>query len=440
MRSLFYLLFLLSCAAHAQIITTVAGGDSVGLGDGGPATACELYHPIGIAFDAAGNYYITDRDHNRICKVNTAGIITTIAGVPGMFFNGDNIPATAAVLSYPYGIALDAAGNIYYADGGFSRIRKINTAGIITTIAGTGTNGYNGDNIAATAAQIFDPGGVAFDTAGNIYFADGHNFRVRKIDKSGIITTVAGTGSPGYNGDNIPATNAELNVPSNLSVDMGGNIYVADYDNGRIRKIDRSGIIHTIAGDSTQGYSGDNGPATAAELNRPLGVYADVYGNIYIGDTYNNVIRKINAGGIISTIAGTGAYGFSGDGGLATLADLNEPIGITMDASGDIYFSDFVNNRIRRLSSTVSVPQINRDNEIKVYPNPSIGNFTISISSATDEPVQVTISDLMGKVLKTIPAVTNRPENVTLDAPAGTFLLSALTQKASWVERIVIAK
>jgi sugar lactone lactonase YvrE len=434
-------LLIFSTSAHAQIITTVAGGDSVGLGDGGPANACELATPIGIVFDTAGNYYITDRDHNRIRMVTPAGIITTIAGTGssgvGLGSIGDNGPATAASIWAPYGIAIDRAGNIYFADGGNERIRKINSAGIITTIAGNGTGSYNGDNIAATSAEIHGPGGVAVDNAGNVYFCDGINNRVRKINTVGIITTIAGTGVVGYNGDEIPATNALLHGPAYVALDTASNIYTADYDNNRIRKVDPAGIIHTIAGDSTYGYTGDNGPATAAKLSGPLGVYTDNLENIYIGDTYNNVVRKVNASGIITTIAGNGTEGFNGDGELSTIAELFYPVDIAMDAVGDIYIADSGNERIRRLISTVFVQQLEIKEELRIYPNPCDGSFTVNILTSRNEQAKITVTDITGRVIKEIHTVVNSLCAVHIDAPPGIYMLYAVTANGTLNQKIV---
>ena len=437
MKNLFCIVagLLLAYVSEGQIISTIAGCDSCGLiGDGGPATNAQLFHPISVAFDAGGNCYITDRDHDRIRKVTPAGIITTIAGTGVGGFSGDGGQATAAKIANPYGIALDAAGNIYFAD--FNRIRKINAAGIITTIAGTGTGSYNGENIPATTAGI-QPGGVAIDNAGTIYFADG-NERIRKIDASGLITTIAGTGFAGYNGDEIPATNAELNRPNYVAVDPVGNIFVADNLNNRVRKIDASGIIHTIAGDGASGYSGDNGPATDAMLNGPLGVFADNLGNIYIGDTYNNVVRKINVSGTITSIAGNGIGGFSGDGGLAVLAKLGYPLGIAMDVTGNVYIADEANNRIRQITSTVFVHQINSEYDLRVFPNPIKNYITINLISNVNELMKVIVVDIAGHKMGEISGMTNIPINIKLEKmPQGIYMLNAWTENSLFTKKII---
>ena len=363
-------LFILSIAivirSNAQIISTVAGnGVSAYSGDGGQATAAELNSPTFISFDVSGNKYIADYLNNRIRKINSTGIITTIAGNGTAGYSGDNIPATTARLTKPFAVIFDLSGNMYISDMYNHRIRKVNNSGIITTIAGNGTIGSIGDGGQATAAEIYCPEGMAFDVAGNLYFADQFNHRIRKINTGGIITTVAGNGTPGYNGDNIQATASELYYPSGVTFDTKGNLYICDYRNNRIRMVNSSGIITTIAGNGTQGFSGDNGQAIIAKLYWPTGIVFDVVGNLYIADQLNNRIRMLNTAGIITTVVGDGVKGFSGDGGQATASELSESIGVAFDATScNLYISDFANHRIRIVNNnsiatvTVNSPTI----------------------------------------------------------------------------------
>lgn len=329
-------------------ISTVAGG---GVGDGGTATAATTYAPYGVTTDAAGNLYIADTYNNRVRKVDTGGTITTVAGNGLATFGGDGGPATAASLHYPTSVALDGAGNLYIADLYNHRIRKVNGSGTITTVAGTGTAGYLGDGGAATAARINYPYGVWVDGAGVLYIADTRNNRVRKVSAGGTIATVAGTGTAGYLGDGGPATAARLYYPYGVAVDGGGNLWIADTYNHRVRVVNTGGTISTAAGTGTGGFSGDGGAASLAQLNYPTGVLDDGAGNLYIADYTNNRIRQIDSGGTISTVAGTGTAGFFGDGGAATAAELNAPVTVALDAGGNLYVADSANNRVRQIDT-----------------------------------------------------------------------------------------
>jgi sugar lactone lactonase YvrE len=331
-------------------ISTVAGGGN-SLGDGGPATSAGLgYLPRGVAVDAAGNVYIADTGNNRVRKVGTDGTITTIAGTGVSGFSGDGGPATSAQLWDPRGVAVDAAGNVYIADYSNWRVRKVSTGGTITTIAGTGYAGDIGDGIPATSTRLIYPSGVAVDAAGNVYIADTNTHRVRKIGTDGTISTIAGTTVGGFSGDGCPATSAQLAYPSGVAVDAAGNIYIADHLNQRVRKIGTGGTITTIAGTGVNGFSGDGGPATSAELYDPRGVAVDAAGNVYIADSGNSRGRKIGTDGTITTIAGDGGQqGFGGDGGPATSAQLNGPQGVAVDPAGNLYIADTFNSRIRKV-------------------------------------------------------------------------------------------
>ena len=297
--------------------------------------------------DSSGsNVYIADYQNNKIRKVNSAGILSTFAGTGAPGTAGDNGLAISAQLNNPQGISLDSSGNLYIADSFNYKIRKV-TGSIITTYAGTGALGTSGDGGPANAALLNFPTGVSADNSGNVFVADYNNHKIRKISSSRIITTVAGTGSAGVSGDGGPGTSALLNYPYGVSVDISGNVYIADSSNNKVRKLSTTGIITTIAGTGTAGSSVDNIAATSALLKNPRGVSIDISGNVYIADNSNNKIRMVSNAGIITTIAGTGTGGNGGDGGLSTSAQLKIPSGLTVDGNGNVYVADSGNNKIR---------------------------------------------------------------------------------------------
>lgn len=356
-----------AAAFSPEIFTVVGGGSGDGnncpaetddIGDGCLATHA-ITSSFGVALDNSGNLYIAetyDAAFSGIRKVNAStGIITMVVG--GSYgYSGDGGPATSAELAEPVAVALDAAGDIYIADMENLRVRKVTAStGIITTVAGNGTAGPAGDGGAATSAELNYPWGVTVDASGNIYIADTSNNRIRKVTAStGVISTVAGNGTAGYSGDGGQATKAEIAFPYGVAVDLSGNIYIADSGNMRIRKVSAStGIISTVVGDGTQGYSGDGGLATNAEICLPWGVTVDAAGDIYFSDPDADDVRKVNAAtGIINTVAGAstgcwGTGGFAGDGGLATSAKLYQPSGLALDTANDIYIADTENYRVR---------------------------------------------------------------------------------------------
>jgi len=334
-------------------LTVVAGSGTPGFGgDGGPATSASLNFPYGVAVDASGNLYIADYYNYRVRRVDTNGVITTVAGNGTIGFSGDGGPATSASLATPTGVAVDGSGNLYIADYRNSRIRKVDPSGIITTVAGNGTGGFSGDGGPATSAGLNSPFGVAVDGSGNLYVADTGNYRVRRVAPNGIITSVAGNGTQAFSGDGGPATSASLVYATGLAVDGSGNLYIADRDSQRIRRVDTNGVITTVAGNGTAGSSGDGGPATSASLSYPNGVAVDGGGNLYIADSSNNPrIRRVGANGIITAFAGSGNSYFSGDGWPATSASLANPTAVAVDGSGNLYIADRRNSRIRRVGT-----------------------------------------------------------------------------------------
>jgi uncharacterized protein (TIGR03437 family) len=329
-------------------ISTIGGNGVLSYsGDGGPASSAQLNAPRAVAVDSSGNIYIADTLNNVVRKVSSSGTITTVAGNGTAGYGGDGGAATAAQLNRPQGIAVDANGNVYVADTQNARVRKI-SGGAIATVAGSGTPGYGGDGGAATAAQLFVPIGIAVDSAGNLYIADFTNNRVRKVSTSGVIATVAGNGNAGYSGDGGPAADATLNGPTDVAVDSNGNLYIADLNNDVVREIS-DGNIMTVAGNGLPGVAGDGGPATAALVGNPTGLAVDSAGNIYIASG-SATVRKVYAGtGYITTIAGNGTRGYSGDGGLATAGELNGPIAVAVASNGNVYVADSANNAIRLL-------------------------------------------------------------------------------------------
>jgi sugar lactone lactonase YvrE len=346
-------------ALSAGYITTVAGGSTFS-GDGAQATAASLAPPWGAAVTTNGNLLIAETALHRIRQVNfSSTIITTVAGTGQAGFAGDGSIALAAALNNPVGVASDAAGNLYISDTSNQRVRKVDAStGLISTIAGNGLKGFAGDNGPGPNASLFDPFGIAVDFAGNVFVADASNCRIREIAAgTGVITTVAGNGQCRYSGDNGLATAAALNFPYDVAVDSAGNLYIADTYNFRIRKVDAlTKIITTIGGNGTLGSSGDGGLATAASINYAYGVNVDSSGNVFVADTFNERIRRIDGTTrFISTVAGSGQRGFCGDSGPATSACLTDPAAVSVDAAGNLYVVDTFNFRVREVASATGI-------------------------------------------------------------------------------------
>jgi uncharacterized repeat protein (TIGR01451 family) len=331
-------------------ISTVAGGTSGFAGDGGPALSAAMQRPWSMAVDAGGNLIIGDTFNDRVRRVDAAtGFISTIGGNGTTQFGGDGGPATGANLNGPFGVFVDGGGNVYFADETNSRVRRFDVGtGLITTVAGDGVIGFNGDGILATAAHLAQPRSMAMDASGNVFIADTNNNRIRKVDfLTGLISTVAGNGSGGFV-DGVPATTGRVNQPCGIAVDGSGNLYIADTQNNRVRKVDvATGLIGTLAGGATAGAVGDGGLATSALLNGPKSVALDAAGNVFIADTGNHRVRRIDrATGIITLVAG-GAFGFGGDGGPATSALMRFPAAVAVDAKGNLVVADTDNFRVR---------------------------------------------------------------------------------------------
>ncbi|MFI9011566.1 RICIN domain-containing protein [Actinosynnema sp. NPDC053489] len=290
--------------------------------------------------------------------VTTTPTITTVAGTGVTGYGGDGGPATAALLSRPLQVALDGTGNLYVVELGNNRVRKVAPDGTITTVAGTGAGGFSGDGGPATSAQLWAPRGVAVDGAGNLYVADAANSRVRKVAPDGTITTVAGNGTRGFTGDGGPATAAQLSFPCWLALDGAGNLHVADSGNGRVRRVSPDGRITTVAGDGTRGFGGDGGPATSARLSSAHALAVDGAGNLYLADAGNDRVRRVSPDGRITTVAGDGTHGFAGDGGPATSARLARPHGLAVDRAGDLYIADTANDRVRKVAADGTITTV----------------------------------------------------------------------------------
>jgi len=355
------LLPFLAAIASAQTISTFAGNGTAGYsGDGGPAINAEINRVVGLAVDAAGNVYLADQNNNAVRKVDTHGVITTFAGTGTAGFSGDGGQAAQAELNQPLGVCVAPNGGIYVNDYGKLRVREISPSGIITTVAGNGSSGDSGDGGPATAAEFVIPIRCAVDSSGNLYIVDQGAFRVRKVDASGAITAYAGTGADGFSGDGGPATEAEFNNPTWVTVDSSGNLYVTDQFNFRIRMVNAAtGTITTVAGNGVNAFAGDGGPATSASLGYPGGTVVDPTGALFIVDDSNNRIREVS-GGVITTVAGTATAGYTGDGGPPSQAELNSPFPITLDNAGNLYVGDGVytgdltDNRVREIAGVAA--------------------------------------------------------------------------------------
>jgi sugar lactone lactonase YvrE len=411
MKSILLILLLLPCVLRGQIITTVAGNGSANYtGDGLQAVNASVGGTGSLTFDRHGNLYIGEWN-NTIRKVTVNGIITTIAGNGTQGFSGDNGPAISAEFHGIGHIAIDTSGNIFIADFYNNRIRKVDAVtGIITTVAGNGAGGYNGDSILATTASLFSPNGLIFDDGNNLYVSDYGNRRVRKINSNGIITTIGGNGALVDSGDGGLAVFAGIYTPQGLAIDNNGNLLIAE--STKIRMIDLStGIITTISGNDTLGFAGDGGPALSAKFSPAVDVTVGDHG-YYISDQGNNRIRFVDNNDVIHTVVGNGIAGYNGDGGIADTSALNSPRGITLDTCGNLYIADNANYRIRKVSFNPNcIPDTKvfmyniSNNSINLYPNPAQNELSIT---AGNEITAISIINTLGQKVLSQPCHTTK--------------------------------
>ena len=342
-------------AEKPSSISTIAGTGAEGSsGDGGPAINATFSNPAQVAIDRQGNLYVADYRNSRIRRIDRHSVITAFAGTGEAGFAGDGGPALQAKINFPHAITATNNGTLYFTDTRNHRVRQITPDGIITTIAGNGQAGFSGDGGSALNASLNLPEGIAVDARGNVFIAEFNNHRIRKVSPAGIITTVAGNGTAGFSGDGGPAIKAAMNITPAVTLDSSGNLYLCDRENHRVRKVDRRGIITTVAGNGVEATTeniGDGGSATAARLNRPVGSALDRAGNLYIAERNGHRVRKVTPAGIITTIAGTGVAGFNGDHADASKAMLHTPRRLTINPTGDVlYIADTGNHRIRRIA------------------------------------------------------------------------------------------
>ena len=423
-------------AGYSQVIVTVAGNGTAGFaGDGHPAIDAEINSPYGVAVDDSGNLFIYDVQNFRVRKVSPAygGTITTIAGNGTCGQAGDNGPGIYAQVCQYY-LAVDHHNNVYIANG--NKIRKVTPSDTITTFAGTGVDGYNGDHISAVTAQLKVVENITVDRIGNIFFIDKGNFRVRKIDTAGIITTIAGNGIAGFSPDGSRGDTSMLTPVGGIKTDKIGNVFFGD--NGRIRKIDTTGIITTVAGNGILGYTGDSSIALMAQIDGD-DIDLDSTGNLYIADGSHSVIRMVNTSGIIYTIAGS-VGGYGGDWGNPLNARFCSPQGIAVGHTGDIFIGDVCNERVRMITNR----SLNVDNlpsaryGLTISPNPCRENCAIQVNTTINEEAEISIMDINGVKHNSYKTRTDIPISIQSLLPPGVYMISATTAHEHYTGKLIV--
>jgi hypothetical protein len=417
-------LLLLTLSLYAsEVVTTVVGTSNAGFaGDGGQAIEAQLFNPCRVCIDSAGNWYISDRSNGRIRRVAPNGVITTVLGNGTQGYNGDGFIATAAELNNPEGVAVDAAGNVYVADWLNHRVRKLSTGGVVTTVAGTGTAGFSGDGGAATAAQLNGPIGVAVDGSGDLYIADFNNYRIRMVNSSGTISTYAGNGSTGSpSGDGGPATAAIIASVNDVTLDGAGDLFLCS--NNLVRKVTPAGIITTVAGNGASSDSGDGGSATAAGIASAYGVACDSNGNLYIAEVLT--LREVSSSGTIATIAGSSSnlLGYSGDGGPPTAAQFDGIQGVAVAANGNVLLVDSGNCCVREIEPQ-QIPGIVSATTATVTVNTSFNYQIVATSNpvfygAAPLPTGLNLGITSGVISGTPTVVGTTPITLTATNGAG---------------------
>ena len=410
--------FITTLMTTAQVTVTTLAGSTLGFADGTGAVA-QFYGPFGITTDTADNVYVADAYNHKIRKITSAGEVSTLAGSTQGFADGTG---AAAQFDTPYGVATDTAGNVYVADAYNQKIRKVTPVGEVSTLAGS-TQGF-ADGTGA-AAQFDGPFGLATDAAGNVYVADAYNHKIRKVTPAGVVSTLAGS-TVGF-ADGTGAA-AQFDGLFGLATDAAGNVYVADSNNNKIRKITPAGEVSTLAG-STSGFA--DGTGAAAQFSNPSGVATDAAGNVYVGDIFNSKIRKITPAGVVSTLAGS-SFGFAD--GIGTTAQFTYPFGVATDATGNVYVADTYNHKIRKITQMLGVAQNNIFSKITIYPNPAQTFLSLQVANNLTLD-KIIITDLNGKTIK---VQTQKSNTINIENLAqGTYILEAYSGEEKYSSKFL---